>query len=197
MARPELAPRSPRPPLAARGGHPRGRVLTGLVASAFLAAAASTPLLVPRPAAGADPDARETLRADGATDAEELRSEAHLRAHLLRVPGEPSRLVLRIQLDPGWHVNANPASLPSLVATAVEAPDPQVRFEARYPAGESFWPEFAAEPIQVYSGHLEIGLLLPAGAPEPERLALRFQACDARVCLPPGRLELRPQDSLR
>jgi hypothetical protein len=113
-------------------------------------------------------------------------SEAHVRASLVPDPGDPLRRLVRVVLDEGWHVNANPASLPFLIATSVEALGGEA-LPATYPAGRPFRPGFAREEIAVYEGRFEIALGPHDGAPAPDRLALRFQACDERSCLPPAR----------
>jgi len=120
------------------------------------------------------------------------RSEDHVRVRLVRIP-EPSRLVVQLEIDEGWHVNANPASYPFLVATAVEGIDGTGAVAARYPKGASFRPAFVDEPIQVYEGRLAIPISLSDGAgggAESPRLAVHFQACDDHQCLPPHRAVL-------
>jgi hypothetical protein len=116
-------------------------------------------------------------------------SEDHVRARLLWPKDrERSELVVRMSIDEGWHVNANPASLPFLVATSVEVLDGNGAAVAiRYPEGRSFRPAFASTSLQVYEGTVEIPVTLRDGAIPPERLALRFQACDSSRCLPPDR----------
>ncbi len=114
-----------------------------------------------------------------------------MRARLVRREmGSRSELVVRMTIDEGWHVNANPASLPFLIATAVEILDGNGSAKVRYPAGQSFRPEFASAAIQVYEGTVEIPVALEDGAASSDRLALRFQACDASRCLPPHRAVL-------
>ncbi len=122
------------------------------------------------------------------------RSEDHVRARLTRTPGtDPPGLAVHLRIDEGWHVNANPASFPFLVATAVEGVDGGAPVTTRYPRGESFRPAFADKSIQVYQGAVEIPVVLQAGAEVPEQLAVRFQACDAERCLPPHRAVLALQ----
>jgi hypothetical protein len=86
-------------------------------------------------------------------------------------------------------VNANPASLPFLVATTVKGVDGNGVGGIRYPKGQSFRPEFASAAIRVYEGTVEIPVALEDDA-SSERLALHFQACDASRCLPPHRAVL-------
>jgi len=135
---------------------------------------------IARAGAGVQADSTYTFRLP--------RSEDHVRVRLVRPEaGSPSEFVVSMTIEEGWHVNANPASLPFLIATAVEVVDGNGSAKVRYPAGRSFRPEFSSAAIQVYEGTLEIPVSLEDGADSSERLALRFQACDASRCLPPHR----------
>jgi uncharacterized protein YyaL (SSP411 family) len=157
-----------------------------------LAALASTPERSPAglARAGARPEP-EGPRSDATGPFRLPRSEDHVRARLVSTPGaDHTGLVVQLMIDEGWHVNANPASFPFLVATNVEQLDGSAVAAARYPEGRDFRPGFAPTAIQVYEGTVQIPLTLEAGASAPERLALRFQACDATRCLPPHRAVL-------
>ncbi len=117
-------------------------------------------------------------------------SADHVRASLVLDTVPERRLRVRLAVAEGWHVNAHPASLPFLIPTTVEpaAADDAPPWRAEYPDGHALRPAFAPEAIQVYEGDVEIAL---AGeAPIPERVAVRFQACDHQICLPPSRVEL-------
>jgi len=126
------------------------------------------------------------------------RSQDHVRARLVRASdGARGELAVRLRIDESWHVNANPASLPFLVATAVEAVGGASPVAVRYPEGRSFQPAFVAEPIRVYEGTVEIPVAREDGGGTPERVAVRFQACDAHRCLPPHRAVLAPEPASR
>ncbi len=90
----------------------------------------------------------------------------------------PFRLTLEIA--PGWHLQANPASEPYLVATEVRAEKGELR-NIMYAEGERFESRYSKEAIAVYSGKVEITGEVSAGG----RLSLTYQACDAGRCLPP------------
>jgi uncharacterized protein len=117
------------------------------------------------------------------------RSEDHVRVSI--APGSArSELVVRLALDGGWHVNANPASLPYLIPTSVEVPtSPAVPGEVHYPEGRPFHPAFARDALLVYEGTVEIPVVL-GRSEAPASLAVRFQACDLTLCLPPARVEI-------
>jgi uncharacterized protein YyaL (SSP411 family) len=104
---------------------------------------------------------------------------AHLTAEGEESAGwRPFRLVLEIL--PGWHLQANPATETYLVATEVRAVEGELR-NVRYPAGEPFASRYSSQPIAVYTGRVEIAGEI-AGT---ERLSLTYQPCDETRCLPP------------
>jgi len=129
------------------------------------------------------------------------RSEDYVSAMLLSpLDADRTALVVRVTVDEGWHVNANPASFPFLVATSVEVPDGNAAVSIDYPEGRDFRPDFAPAAIRVYEGTIEIPLVLEREVTPLDRLALRFQACDTSRCLPPGRAVLEldaPAPALR
>jgi hypothetical protein len=87
--------------------------------------------------------------------------------------------LLTLEIAPGLHLQANPASEPYLVATEVTAAD-GLR-NVRYPAGEPFASRYSVSPIAAYSGRVEI----TGEAAATARLSLTYQACDEVRCLPP------------
>ena len=95
----------------------------------------------------------------------------------------PFRLALEIA--PGWHLQANPASEEFLVPTEVRAEGGEVR-NVRYPEGEKTQASFLEEPLSVYSGRVEIVGEISG----PGKIVLVYQACDEARCLPPVEREL-------
>ena len=95
---------------------------------------------------------------------------------------------LQLQVAPGFHINANPASEPNLIATTVllrGQPLPGVS----YPPPQWFRPAFAPQGIAVWEGRVR--LELPALSPaQRSALSLRVQACNATTCLAPSVLPL-------
>jgi uncharacterized protein YyaL (SSP411 family) len=113
----------------------------------------------------------------------EHEAERLVRSHL-EVGGEeggwrPFRL--RLEIAPGWHIQANPASEPYLVSTEVRAEGGEAR-NVRYPEGESFSSRYSHQPIAVYGGLAEITGEVSAST---KRLVLSYQPCDEATCLPP------------
>jgi hypothetical protein len=89
----------------------------------------------------------------------------------------PFRLILEV--EPGWHVQANPTSEEFLFATELKGEGVELR-EVRYPAGERKAAAFTERPVSVYSGRAEIsGQLRGEG-----KIVLSYQPCDDARCLP-------------
>ena len=136
-------------------------------------------------------DAGDTPRSVEATDPDSLAArvvEARLRVE------EPAEggwrpFSVELEIEEGWHLNANPASEETLVPTTLGAEGGELR-DVRYPPGEILDPE-AASSISVYRGTVTI-----EGewrAPEGGGVILFYQPCDDRRCLDPVRRVLRPR----
>ncbi|MEE2672275.1 MAG: DUF255 domain-containing protein [Myxococcota bacterium] len=108
---------------------------------------------------------------------------------LTRSAGSASQVLLHVKIVQGWHVNANPASLEFLIPTRVEPTRPDTQIQVDYPEGSRYHPRFSPEPLSVYEGEIEISVHSGAPLPTGEELALTFQACDDRNCLPPETVE--------
>jgi len=106
--------------------------------------------------------------------------------------GDHDEILVRLAIDPDYHVNANPASSDYLIPTAVtiaDVPDAKVS----YPAGQVFKPEFSPEGIAVYEGSVDLRAELPKGSlasATRERLRVEVQACTTQLCLPPAALDV-------
>ncbi len=117
--------------------------------------------------------------------------------------GQAFRVVVRLRVQQGWHINANPASEPHLAPTVVEVSAPagiQVG-RVHYPAPAWLQTGFTAAPLAVYEGDVEVPVDLSA-APDAEpgerqiAMVARFQACDAQRCLAPRELSLQATVSI-
>jgi uncharacterized protein len=104
----------------------------------------------------------------------------HLHLDPERDGWRPFRLSLSI--EPGWHLQANPASEEFLIPTALRAEGAELR-EVRYPEGSQVESQISDRPLAVYEGTVEItgevGEVTLGG-----RLVLTFQVCDDSKCLP-------------
>jgi hypothetical protein len=118
-----------------------------------------------------------------------------LRTEAVSLPGGNIDAKVLLAVSPGFHVNANPATFPYLIATEVTTgkvegitvgapvyPDPVKR---------KF--QFAEQPLAVYEAEVSIRLNLraeknAAAGPRSLPITLRVQACDEEKCYPPATL---------
>jgi hypothetical protein len=112
--------------------------------------------------------------------------------------GKAGEAQVQISISPGYHVNANPATFPYLIATTVEA-----GADKNLSAGKPIYPPAAMKtfsfekqrPLAVYEGVAGIKLPVQAGANAEKGqhtvpLKVRVQACDDAACYAPATLEL-------
>ncbi|MES1211793.1 MAG: protein-disulfide reductase DsbD domain-containing protein, partial [Acidobacteriota bacterium] len=125
-----------------------------------------------------DPDAGLGVLMQAAEDVVRVRGEMMDEAS----PDGWHAFRLELEIEPGWHVQANPASEEYLVATELTAEGGAEVRELRYPQGSTLAPGFAAgHELSVFADHVVItGEVRGNG-----RLVLRFQPCDDLRCLPP------------
>jgi hypothetical protein len=73
---------------------------------------------------------------------------------------------IKLLIAPGYHVNANPATYPYLIATEITAGKLAglSTEKPKYPAAKTRKFEFAEEPLAVYEGETEVKLPLKVGA---------------------------------
>jgi uncharacterized protein len=106
--------------------------------------------------------------------------------------GDHYRVAVRLDIDRGYHVNANPASYAYLVPTSFSL-DGIVPLTIAYPEPVLFKPVFARNGIKVYEGSPTVVATI-ARIDLPENATVRgtvtTQACDDQVCLPPSRLRV-------
>ncbi len=108
-------------------------------------------------------------------------------------PGETFRVLVDLTIETGWHINANPASAPSLIPTVVDlrGDAPLTVVSVSYPDGRMLTPGYAEHPIRVLDGTARIRLtarLDESAAPGrslPIRAMIQYQACDDARCLQP------------
>jgi len=118
--------------------------------------------------------------------------------------GSSAELAIPISIQPGYHVNANPATFDYLIATevTVDKSDGLTFGKPAYPASEKRKFQFAEQPLAVYEGNVQIKLPLqaaPNAAKGNRSLALhvRVQACDEEKCFPPDTLQAAPVIGLK
>lgn len=130
-----------------------------------------------------------------------ITSEGVVKAAAQRVEipaGGSAEAIVRLTIDNGYHVNANPPTYPYLKATVLDistSDGVSVSFVTYPKAVDRKFP-FAEKPLAVYEGETDLKVALKAdkAAKKGERsipARLRIQACDEQVCYPPGAIDLQ------
>ncbi|HEX8188994.1 MAG TPA: protein-disulfide reductase DsbD domain-containing protein [Pyrinomonadaceae bacterium] len=143
--------------------------------------AASTPALGPAATAQATPGPARQPQPVTAT-ADEVRLDA----------GGAGEASVRLDIAPGYHTHANPASDKFYIATELRA-EPQEGItpgKPAYPPGASRKLGFAEKPLSLYEGSVVIKLPLRADRSASKgrhmlRAKLRVQHCNDEACFPP------------
>lgn len=131
---------------------------------------------------------------------EKISSEKVVKANISNVAisaGQSADANVQLNIDAGYHVNANPPSYSYLKATEIEIPAADglsVGFIS-YPDGKTKKFSFAEKPLSIYEGQTLIRVNLKADkniAKGSRNLSgkLRVQACDDQVCYAPGVIDL-------
>ena len=107
--------------------------------------------------------------------------------------GESAETAVRITIQTGYHVNANPPTFPYLKATTLVVPPAEgiSLGTITYPKALQKKFAFAEKELAVYEGDAEVKAQLKVDktTPKGERSVpaeMRIQACDDQVCYPPG-----------
>jgi hypothetical protein len=115
-------------------------------------------------------------------------------SHFIPSAAPPANIELVI--SPGFHVNANPATFPYLIATEIQPGKVDgitVGDKLAYPPPKMETFAFADRPLAVYEGHVTIPIpLTPAAGAKGQRtipFKIRVQACDNEKCFPPATLD--------
>ncbi|MFA9387573.1 MAG: DUF255 domain-containing protein [Methyloceanibacter sp.] len=131
----------------------------------------------------------------GASKTPSLDTALHVKATAHGVTdGTQDQIVVTLNIDPGYHINANPASLDYLIPTTVRVPAVE-QARVAYPAGRLFKPKFFAEGILVYEDKVTIAVDLPKGTLDADgflQVEVEAQACTDAVCLPPATIPVKP-----
>ena len=131
----------------------------------------------------------------GTAPIHKIRADGYLSVDKVQ-PGSQFQIAIVVEIDEGWHINANPAG-ENLIATEVLLPEntPNVTFgEIVYPAGEVM--NLASLGlVPLYHDSITIGIqadLLQTAPIQQETLdfKLRYQACNDDVCLLPTEVSL-------
>lgn len=99
-------------------------------------------------------------------------------------------IAITLDIGPGYHINANPASLAYLIPTSVKV-DRIEALSVDYPEPVVFRPKFLPDGIKVYEGRsiLNVKVARKDLRNQPTvRATVTAQACDDQLCLPPSDL---------
>ena len=110
-----------------------------------------------------------------------------------RGDGEEDEFAVTLRIDDGFHINANPASLPYLIPTSL-AFEGITPLRIAYPVASRFKPNFTNEPLDVYEGTIVITAFLPKdalGQVPALGASVTVQACTDTICLPPAELPIQ------
>src|SRR5690348_15449230 len=104
-------------------------------------------------------------RAANSANADSVLSETAHRVHVVDVQrhGANDKLIVTLRIDPGLHINANPASFKYLIPTALNLADVRAT-RVDYPLPTYFKPKFADDRIAVYEGTVAITAYFAPGA---------------------------------
>jgi len=157
-----------------------------LLACLLLTAACTKPAAKPEPAAKTEPAQVSSISVVKVTPEE-----------LTLAKGETGDAVVRLKVQDGYHVNANPATFSYLIPTELKVtPASGVSLDfVTYPDPVTRTFSFADEPLKVYEGETIVKAKLKT-APSAETgkhnlsAQLRVQACNDQVCYPPGMIEV-------
>ena len=112
--------------------------------------------------------------------------------------GSSTKAVVRLGISSGYHVHANPATYPYLIATEVKAGTGEgiTAEKPAYPTATKQKFEFAEEPLAVYQGMVDIELPLKissalSAGQHSLPVSVRVQACDNEKCFPPVTLDAK------
>ena len=131
----------------------------------------------------------------GTAPIHKIRADGYLSVDKVQ-PGSQFQIAIVVEIDEGWHINANPAG-ENLIATEVLLPEnmPNVTFgEIAYPDGEVM--NLASLGlVPLYHDSITIGIqadLLQTAPIQQQTLdfKLRYQACNDDVCLLPTEVSL-------
>jgi len=148
---------------------------------------------LPQLQAGQSADLAPKLEVD--RNASALGSTAdHVHVVDVRRPSRGSDMLLvTLRVDPGYHINANPATTDNLIATSVAfsgvAPE-----KIAYPPPSPFKTRFADDVLDVYGGTVVITATFSAGTLNRMHglsLTVTAQACTEDVCLLPDDIPAR------
>ena len=112
--------------------------------------------------------------------------------------------VVRLNIENGYHINANPPTFPYLIPVELQiAPVDGFSVDfITYPDAVTKKFSFAEKPLAVYEGTVDLKVRLSATKTAPSgthnlSAKLGVQACDDQVCYAPGSIDLKLPVSIK
>jgi hypothetical protein len=112
------------------------------------------------------------------------------------IPSAKPPANVELVISPGFHINANPATFPYLIATEVQpgkVDGVTIADKLAYPRPKMEKFSFAEVPLAVYEGSVTVPIPLTAAADAKGQrtipFKIRVQACDNEKCFPPATLD--------
>jgi len=153
-----------------------------------------------KPAAETKQSGTETNQPSAANNQRRIASTDVVKAapqELTLAKGDSGYAVVQLQIQNGYHINANPPSFPYLIATSLElTPADGITLSfVTYPDPLTKTFAFAEGPLKVYEGETTVKAMLKATQSAEVgkhnlSAKLRVQACDDQVCYVPGTIDL-------
>ncbi len=129
------------------------------------------------------------------SDKDLVKAEAHLSVDRLPA-GDKCQILIRLTVQPEWHIGANPPLNEEDFVTKVEWKGKlgSKLTQVKYPTGKKFVPKGSA-PQLVYDGKVDIRgtLEIPAnagGSDEEMEIVVHYQACNDMICRIPTTVKL-------
>ncbi len=104
--------------------------------------------------------------------------------------GDGDEATISLEIDQGYHVNANSTSFDYLIPTILEFRGVKPT-EITYPEPVRFAPAFLTDGLDVYEGTVTISAKFPKGSlakTDKVQTSLTAQVCTDRICLPPSKI---------
>lgn len=115
-------------------------------------------------------------------------------------PGETLALALKVEIAPGWHINAPEQVDPFIVPCSFEVSESFTYrlIDRYYPPAERGKFSFSENELAFYAGEIYLGLLLEISAKaQPGKIKINssftYQACDDNSCLAPETVPLEAE----
>jgi thiol:disulfide interchange protein DsbD len=135
--------------------------------------------------------AQESSGPDAAVSEDPLTVEAYS-SRIEAAPGEDFRVLIKLVIDEGWHINSDRPFQEYLIPTHIGLSEESLFQTKRisYPAGENKTFAFSPdEPLSVYGETVWVEMLvspiLDAAGNAPLEVEVTSQACNDRLCLAP------------